>query len=65
MSDLIEFLRARLDEVEAKRLLLDWLDVTERDFHACDGIKSNVRLARRALALPYSDHPDYREEWKP
>lgn len=24
-----------------------------------------MREALRALALPYADHPDYREEWRP
>ncbi|PXY20333.1 hypothetical protein BAY59_31335 [Prauserella coralliicola] len=30
-----------------------------------EGILDAYRTALRALALPYDDHPDYREEWRP
>lgn len=39
-----------LAECEAKRRIVD---------------ESRSRLAMRLVALPYADHPDYREEWKP
>jgi hypothetical protein len=29
------------------------------------GIVTGLDRAVRALALPYADHPDYREEWRP
>ena len=41
-------------ECEAKRRLIRWLD----DFTLRE---QGLSL----LALPYADHPDYREEWKP
>ena len=41
---------------EAKREIVDWHGLTlEHD--ACRTL--------RALALPYADRPDYREEWRP
>ncbi|GLY81855.1 DUF6221 family protein [Actinoallomurus iriomotensis] len=103
MSDLAEFLRARLDEderdaqeterlvesgmevpgavtyspervlreVEAKRQLVREIStLTEFDWGEPDGsMRSDyVEAFRRVLrihALPYADHPDYREEWRP
>lgn len=53
-----------LAECEAKRRIIDWVAVTVDDFHACDGIKANMRIALKDLAKPYADHPDYREEWR-
>ena len=78
MTDLIAFLNARLDEderyltsnqhhlwtqrplreVEAERKLLAdrWGGPDHQDMW-----EHHVRL----LAAVYSDHPDYRQEWKP
>lgn len=28
-------------------------------------LKGQVEQTLRTLALPYADHPDYREEWRP
>lgn len=61
-----------LVEVEAKRRLLrshydyqgycprchDWQNKpVEREAYPCEVV--------RLLALPYADHPDYRQEWRP
>jgi len=43
-----------LAECEAKRLLVEWLAMEPREDQA---------LA--FLALPYADHPDYDEAWRP
>jgi hypothetical protein len=60
MDDLIEFLRARLPEVEASRRIVDryaWL----REH----GDTGDARWVLPLLAVPYSSHPDYRPEWAP
>jgi hypothetical protein len=107
MSDLVEFLRARLDEdeevaqatrkneqfvcgtgrwfashnnaitsmaphravaeVEAKRRLLEQFRLRGDSVRAVvqptvGGVWDDLL---RLLALPYADHPDYREEWRP
>ena len=54
-----------LAEVDAKRQLLDWL--AREDERALD---NNLWWwdgdgARKLLALPYADHPDYDEAWRP
>ena len=51
-----------LADVQAKRALVQELDRMQRDEMGWDGIEFKVMAH---LALPYSDHPDYREEWKP
>jgi len=44
-------------ECEAKRRIVEMID---------DGqIDDDYLRVRRALALPYADHPDYLPEWKP
>lgn len=43
-----------LAECEAKRRTVEWLVMEPRD-----------EQPLRFLALPYADHEDYREEWKP
>lgn len=50
-----------LREVEAKRRIVD--DFTHWQPHdpGFDALEPVVRL----LALPYADHEDFREEWKP
>ena len=54
-----------LAEVNAKRRLLDWL--AREDERALD---NNLWWwdgdgARKLMALPYADHPDYDEAWRP
>ena len=55
----------RLADSEAKRRIVLYSRVyAERD----DPTLPGYNLARHVLwdlALPYADHPDYREEWKP
>lgn len=100
MSDLTEFLFARIAEDEAqareaiaerKRVTRDgdepddrfayWPDLGapavvvggERVIAECEAKRRIVEEAQRAIWFPYirflaavySDHPDYREEWKP
>lgn len=54
-----------LDEIKTKRRLLEWLEATERDFHACEGIASNVRLMRREMASSYAGRAGYDPAWRP
>ncbi|WP_406000710.1 DUF6221 family protein [Streptomyces sp. NBC_00829] len=55
-----------LREVEAKRRIVE-----EANLYLCDsgplcGYRSkHGHNVLRLLALPYVDHPDYREEWRP
>jgi len=50
-----------LAECEAKRQAVQWCD----DDPLChDGGWAYTDKFLRFLALPYADHPDYREEWK-
>jgi hypothetical protein len=102
VSDLVAFLRARLDEdisgndvgmvgrtrkdwnarwvaeVTAKRRIVELhkstagMNTYGARVVACDSCGASdeypVRFpcpTLRLLALPYADHPDYREEWKP
>ena len=44
-----------LAECEAKRMLIDGFDAWGDD----------AKWTLRILALPYADHPDYQQEWKP
>lgn len=48
-----------LADCEAKRQLLEWLGVGPLTLPGEEG------YAVRLLALPYAEHPDYRDEWKP
>ena len=48
-----------LDECEAKRRIVDKV----YDVRGVAGIHLDEVL--RLLALPYADHPDYRDEWRP
>ncbi|MFE0088737.1 DUF6221 family protein [Streptomyces sp. NPDC059016] len=64
-----------LREVEAKRRMLTSYEnaaVAQRAATGTpsvgdlmDGSAHSLRFALRLLALPYADHPDYRQEWKP
>ncbi|MFE9337788.1 DUF6221 family protein [Streptomyces sp. NPDC007063] len=52
-----------LAEVDARRRILRW----HLDEECCSVCLDDVEGCPlfRALALPYADHPDYREEWRP
>ena len=61
-------------EVKAKRRLLDLHEPAETEYidgdvcMACTAVGDGPHypcLTLRLLALPYTDHPDYREEWRP
>lgn len=66
----------RLKECEAKRRIVErWIararrtDDRGRPAHEFDAVLSMLLKSHEAdlrdLALPYADHPDYREEWRP
>ena len=56
--------RARtLREVTAKRAML--AELTRWPFDYRPGCNDQIRLFVHLLASVYSDHPDYRQEWKP
>jgi hypothetical protein len=63
-----------LAECDAKRELIEYAGelaeiVDELDVARSPGLSAVVLLAQARilgdLALPFADHPDYREEWKP
>ncbi|MGV9888413.1 DUF6221 family protein [Streptomyces sp. NPDC003395] len=60
-----------LAEVDAKRRLLEKAADAERYSRTTwanagsVGAASAYRATLRLLALPYVDHPDYREDWRP
>ena len=70
-----------LAECEAKRRIVEWhpaVSGTGRDGEAVTGCANCIGnaagqsftiagpcLTIRLLTLPYADHPDYRDEWKP
>jgi hypothetical protein len=52
-----------LAEVEAKRQILAWIDRVAISGQVTWSFDADAPI--RLLALPYADHPDYREEWRP
>ena len=66
-----------LAEVEAKRRLVDWsapVSGSERvptdrpgvyDVRPVRHVNEDGEDVLRYLAMPYADHPDYLEEWRP
>lgn len=72
MSDLTEFLLARIAEdetdhrrqveAEARRRVVE--QCQESDIYG-PGAAFLCRHIPALLALPYVDHPDYRQEWMP
>lgn len=68
--------RRALAECEAKRRIVEgWRRLDAEDYGefvvgggwdpGIDYASDALEHAMRALALPYADHPDYREEWRP
>lgn len=62
-----------LAECEAKRQIVEWAADRLRHFESTDvfggwpdvqALQDGERLLE-VLALPYADHPDYRDEWRP
>ena len=60
-----------LAEVESKRQIIRRYEEQEsapgRDENdeGINGLIAGLYVATQVLALPYADHPDYREEWRP
>jgi hypothetical protein len=57
-----------LAEGEAKRRLINEYERVNARAQYPDsegGMADGLELAVHLLALPYAQHPDYREEWKP
>jgi hypothetical protein len=58
--------RARvLAECEAKRRIVEeFAALTPIPYDIAEGIYGAMRHCVQVLALPYADHPDFREEWR-
>jgi hypothetical protein len=54
-----------LAECEAKRRIVEELGDYDDGYVWASGEASRAETALQALALPYADHPDYDESWKP
>ncbi|MFJ6579226.1 DUF6221 family protein [Streptomyces sp. NPDC091368] len=57
-----------LAEVKAKRKLLDeilWYESTLEMDRGCSGDPKTIPAALQVLALPYADHLDYQDTWRP
>lgn len=54
-----------LAECEAKRRIVAALGDWDDGYVWSSSTGSRAEDALRALALPYADHPDFREEWRP
>lgn len=53
-----------LRECEAKRALLLMADPNDFADDGGAGMSEHADEIHRLLALPYSDHPDFRDEWR-
>lgn len=54
----------------ARRVALEYADIDPEgnmrwDESPAGGYGEGLLLAVRHIALPYAEHPDYRQEWKP
>lgn len=54
-----------LAECEAKRRIVEWHDCEPEHVWGCGACTHDRPCVLALLALPYADHPDYREEWRP
>lgn len=54
-----------LREVEAKRRLIEFIDDLQDRMTMADYFGDAEEPVLRLLALPYSDHAGWREEWRP
>ena len=61
--------RHMLADYEAKRAIVQECWLCEKDDFKPGtetwGYREALRGSVQALAVPYSDHPDYQQEWKP
>jgi hypothetical protein len=58
-----------LAEVDAKRRIVERFELRDREFDLADptsmALAASMHEALVLLALPYADHPDYDEAWRP
>jgi len=55
-----------VDDIHAKRRIVDLArEARETDGAGYATADAYMRDVLRLLALPYAEHPDYRDEWKP
>jgi hypothetical protein len=54
-----------LAEVEAKRRIVEEADRYSPELEYGDNGEWAFEVTLRLLALPYADHPDYDEAWRP
>lgn len=54
-----------LAECEAKRRIIEIVAWSESEYYEADAAGPGDRRVLQVLALPYSDHPDYNEAWRP
>lgn len=52
-------------DIEAKRRMLDYLTDLEDQARNANWWSLDTDLPFKILALPYAEHPDYLEEWRP
>ena len=68
MTDLVETKRALLNEHELVPVAFSdelGCETCVATFSWGSEVVSGPCATLRLLALPYADHPDYREEWRP
>ena len=54
-----------LSEVESKRRIVEHLAFLDRQTELTPQEAFTALHVGQMLALPYADHPDYRDEWRP
>lgn len=63
--NITDFVRARIDEDEARAVREATVKRAILKRHFDDGAPDTIFLVVELMALAYSDHPDYDEEWSP
>lgn len=61
----LQYARRLATECEAKRRIVDMFRAAEADRSGTSDFEVVLDNVLRMLALPYADHSDYRQEWKP
>lgn len=54
-------------DLDAKRRIIDWYEEHKPPYGSADQqvIYEDAEIVIQLLALPFADHPDYREGWRP